>query len=178
MLLLSIKLSFVLVLSWSTNIKKINNTDSIAFRATVDEYRASECRARLGIYCTWFRKVPCSMYDQEVICLAWGISLLCHKNCRTWLSYGAVPVHSLQKSHNTVTPSYIHTAQFCSPRAMPCSYTVPQSHIAVLQLYSHTPQLCISTVIPCSYTVKQSYAAGWQLCHNAHLHLSTVKHCS
>ena len=148
MLLLSIKLSFTPVLSWSTNIKTINNKGSIAFRDAVDEYRASECRARLGSYCTWFRKVPCSMYNQEIICLAWGISLLCNENFRTWISSGAVPVLCLQKTHNTVTPSYIHTAQFCIPTAIPCSYTVPQSYIAVLQLYNNTLQLCISTVIP------------------------------
>ena len=141
MLLLSIKLSFVPVLSWSTNIKTINNIDSIAVRAKVDEYRASECRARLGSYCTWYRKVPCSMYDPEIVCLAWGLSLLCHENFRAWISSGAVRVHCLQ-----------NVTQY--------SYTVLHSYCTVLQSYSHTLQLYSSTVIHCSSITIQSHSAG------------------
>jgi hypothetical protein len=148
MSVLSIKLSFVPVLSWSTNIKTINNTDCIVFRGPLDEYRARECCVRVGSYCAWFLKVPCSMYDLEIICLAWGLSLLCHENFRARISSGVFPVHRLQNvtqynytvlhSYHTILQSYIHTLHLYSSTVIPCTSTIIQSRSAVIYFYSWT----------------------------------------
>lgn len=123
------------------------------FRAPVDEHRAGECCARVGSYCTWFRKVPCSMYDPEIVCLAWGLSLLCHKNFRARIYSGVFPVHLSQKK--TVK---LHSSTF-----IPYSSAVLQSYSAVLQFHSPTLLFYSYTITLCCYTFLQSNPVGIEL---------------
>jgi len=137
MSVLSIKLSFVPVLSWSTTIKTINNTDCIVFRAPVDEYRASEPRARVGTYCTDFEKfrVRCTTQRSSILpeaSLGSAMKILGHEFLPERFQFIV-----RKMLHSTITQFYSHTVQFCNPTVIPCSYTVPQSYFPILKLYHH-----------------------------------------